>query len=508
MKSGIPFWFDGVDAPAHPPLTEDMEADVAIIGGGIVGLTCAHRLQNSGLKAVVLEARGIGRQATGRSTAKVTAQHGRKYAMLRSKFGDEGARLYAEVNQRAVDEIAALASTMDGQAGLEPRSAYIYATDEKQAEQLEDEDEAARALGLPSRIVQNAGLPFPAVSLLEFTGQYQFDPYRYLLGLAEAVRAAVPIYEESRVMEIDDGDPCRLSVNGRTVTARHVVIATQMPVVNEGMFFAKAFPFAHPVAAALLPEGKPLDGMFISAGSPSHSLRTAEKAGRTYLIAAGGEYKNGEPDEERQMVDDLTAFLDSAFGIKQLSHFWTNEDFRPMDSAAFVGPASSGSDRLLVATGFEAWGISQGTVAADILAERILGREHRAATLFDATRIKPIAGGAEFTKENLKAAGHLVGDRVFKRASVPYESIAPGGGGVISHGGEQLAVHKRTDGTATALSAVCTHMGCIVGWNEVDRTWDCSCHGSRFDEWGEVIAGPAVTPLKAHDTAELDDETE
>lgn len=179
-----------------------------------------------------------------------------------------------------------------------------------------------------------------------------------------------------------------------------------------------------------------------------------------------------------------------------------------MDNAAFVGPASSSADRLLVATGFEAWGISQGTVAADILAERILGREHRAATLFDSTRIKPIAGGAEFTKENLKAAGHLVGDRVFKRASVPYESIAPGGGGVISHGGEQLAVHKRTDGTATALSAVCTHMGCIVGWNEVDRTWDCPCHGSRFDEWGEVIAGPAVTPLKAHDTAELDDETE
>lgn len=505
MNTGTPFWLDGVAGPHYPLFTEDIEVDVAIVGAGMVGLHTALRLQGSGLRTVVLEARRIGRQATGRSTAKVTSQHGQKYSTLTDKFGEEGARLYAEVNQEAVGKIAALAERMDAKAGLEPRSAYIYATDEKQAGQLEKEAEAARSLGLPAAIVKDAGLPFPTTALLQYSGQYQFDPYRYILGLAELVATDIPIFEESRVIDIAEGEPIRLSVNGRTVTANHVVVATQMPVVDDGMFFAKAFPFAHPVAAAPLPEDKMIDGMFISAGSPSHSLRTAEKDGRTYLIAAGGEYKNGEREQQRQMVDDLRGFLDSAFGIRTLTHLWTNEDFRPMDGTAFIGPASSGRENLLVATGFEAWGITQGAVAGDILADRILGREHRAASLFDAKRIKPLAGAAEFTKENLKAAGHLVGDRVMKRAVVPPDSIPPGGGDIVSHGGEQLAMRRHEDGSLTALSAVCTHMGCIVGWNEVDHTWDCPCHGSRFDEWGEVIAGPAVSPLKKHDLVDLED---
>ena len=504
MKTGFPFWFDGVIPKSFPTLAEDLSVDVAIIGGGIVGLHCAHRLAGSGLKVVILEARRIGRQATGRSTAKVTSQHGQRYTSLKKKFGEERARIYAEANQAAVGEIMALAKSMEGQAGLEPRSAYIYATDDKQAEQLEKEGEIARELGLPAKIVPYAGLPFKTTALLKYHGQYQFNPYLYLLGLAEQVTREIPIYEQSRVTDISGGGPIRLSVNGRSVSAGHVVVATQMPVVNEGKFFAKAFPFAHPVAAAPLPEGHGLDGMFISAGTPSHSLRTAVKDGQTYLIAAGGEFKSGEPDKEREMVEDLRSFLSQHFGMNALTHLWTNEDFRPMDGAAFIGPANSRHENLLVATGFDAWGITQGVVGGGILAERILGRTHPAADLFDATRVKPLAGAAEFTKGNVEAAGHLIRDRLLKRATVPLDSIAPGEGGIIAHNGEQLAVCRQEDGSLITLSATCTHMGCIVGWNEIDRTWDCPCHGSRFDEWGEVIAGPAVSALKPRDIRDLE----
>ncbi|WP_051469694.1 FAD-dependent oxidoreductase [Chelativorans sp. J32] len=505
MNKGNPFWFDGVASKDYPALAEDLTVDVAIVGGGIVGLHCAHRLSGTGLKVVLLEARRIGRQATGRSTAKVTSQHGQRYASLTKKFGDEQARIYARANQDAVAEIAALAQAMEAQAGLEPRPAYIYAVDDEQAAQLKKEYEAAKTLGLPAEIVSGAGLPFHTTALLRYDGQYQFNPYLYLVGLAERISSEIPIYEQSRVTEISAGEPIRLSVNGRTVTAAHAVVATQMPVVNEGKFFAKAYPFAHAVVAARLPDGKRVEGMFISSGTPSHSLRTAVKDGQTYLIAAGGEFKTGEPEKEREMVEDLRSFLSANFGIDEFTHLWTNEDFRPMDGAAFIGPATNSHQNLLVATGFDAWGITQGVVAGGILAERILGRSHPAADLFDSTRVKPMASAAEFTKGNIKAAGHLIGDRVMKRAAVPLDSIAPGEGGIISHKGEQLAVRRHDDGSLIGLSATCTHMGCIVGWNGIDRTWDCPCHGSRFDERGEVIAGPAVSALEPRDVRELEE---
>ena len=505
MITGNPFWFDGVPEKQYPALEEDLRVDVAIVGGGVVGLSCAHRLAGSDLSTIVLEGRRIGRQATGRSTAKVTSQHGQKYSSLISKFGTDRARIYALANEEAVHEIADLAKQMEEKAGLEARSAYVYATDEKQAAQLEKEAEAARVLGLPAEVVHEAALPFPTAALLRYSGQYQFNPYLYLVGLADLVTRHSPIYEDSRVVDITKENPARLSVNGRTVTADHVVIATQMPVISDGMFFAKAFPFAHPVAAAPLPDDKMIDGMFISAGSPTHSMRTARKNGRTYLIAAGGEFKTGEAGQERHAVEDLRTFLGDVFGIHDLTHFWTNEDFRPMDGAAFVGPASNSHENLLIATGFDAWGITQGVVAGGILADRILGRSHPAADLFTSTRIKPMAGAAEFTKENIKAGAHLLGDRMLKRGAVPLRSIAPGQGGIVAFRGEQLAVRRHPDGSLTALSATCTHMGCIVGWNEIDQTWDCPCHGSRFDEWGEVIAGPAVSPLKMRDVPELEE---
>jgi glycine/D-amino acid oxidase-like deaminating enzyme/nitrite reductase/ring-hydroxylating ferredoxin subunit len=503
MKAGNPFWFDDVVAKNYPGLEENLNVDVAIVGGGIAGLHCAHRLKGSGLNVIVLEARHVGRQATGRSTAKVTSQHGQKYRTLIQKFGEEGARIYAQANEAVIGQIVALAREMEGQVELEPKPAFIYATDTEQREQLEEETEAARSLGLPAEMVAEAGLPFPTTGLLKYDGQYQFDPYRYMLGLAEQLAGHIPIYEQSRVTEISGSAPIQLTVNGRTVTAKHVVVATQMPIVNEGMFFAKAFPFAHMVAAAPLPEDKRIDGMFISAGSPSHSLRTAMKNGQTYLIAAGGEFKTGEAEQEKRMLEDLRAFLNRNFGIESFTHLWTNEDFRPMDGMPYIGPASSGDPDLLVATGFNAWGITQGVVAGNILADRILGRQPSPASeLFDATRIKPVASAKEFLKGNIESAGHMIGDRVFRRASVPLDTIAPGEGGVVTHKGEQLAVLRHEDGSLTALSASCTHMGCIVGWNGIDRTWDCPCHGSRFDEHGEVIAGPAVSPLSPREISE------
>jgi Rieske Fe-S protein len=386
------------------------------------------------------------------------------------------------------------------------RRVPLRARDAKEAGSLEAEAQAAASLGLPASLQDAADLSFalPAEKLLRFANQAQFDPMGYLRGLVGLLPSQVRVFETSRVTEVETGDILRLAVNGHRVSARHAVIATQLPVVGDGSFYMKAFPFAHPVAAAPLPDGPAIAGMFKSVGSPSHSFRTTERDGRRYLIAAGPEFKTGKPEAQAEAVADLRAFLKDRFGIAEPTHLWINEDFRAMDGAAFVGPATHKTPNLLVATGFDAWGITQGAVAGEILAAAIQEREHPAAALFDATRVKPISGGPTFLKEGTAAGLKLARDKLWGGASGSVDDIPPGGARVISRKGETLAVRRDSDGRLHAVSAVCTHMGCLVAWNEIDRTWDCACHGSRFEADGTVLSGPATAPLETRDASDAE----
>ncbi|WP_292554761.1 FAD-dependent oxidoreductase [Mesorhizobium sp.] len=495
-----PFWFPSDEnAKAYPQLVDDFYVDVAIVGGGIVGLTAAHLLAGTGKSVAVLEARQVGQQATGRSTAKVTSQHGPRYDRLIRDIGRDGARIYAQANEQAVGKIRTLVETLQLDCGLKPMAAFVYGETEDEASSLRKEAEAASSLDLPASFVTEVDLPFRVTGAVRFDGQAQFDPYRYLLGLAEVVSREGMLFEKTRVTDVEQGEPCIVKTDGGLVTADQVIVATQMPIVNDGFFYAKAFPFAHPIVAAPMPAGHLLDGMFINVGSPTHSLRSAERDGKTYLIAAGGEFKTGVTKDEIAMVGDLQTFLETTFGVENLSHAWINEDFRPMDDLPFVGRASSSKPNFFVAVGFDAWGITQSTVAAGIIVDLILERANEAAAIFDATRLPLMNGGPTFVSENVKTGMRLVGDRLLKQRVERIGNIAAGQGGIVELDGEQLAVIKDDQGVVSALSAVCTHLGCIVGWNEVDRTWDCPCHGSRFDSQGQVISGPAVSPLEARE---------
>lgn len=496
--SRTPFWLEREPQVSFAALHGNFAFDLAIVGAGIVGLQTAYFLRESGLKVCVLEARKIGHQATGKSTAKVTSQHGLKYGSLIRNFGREGAKRYAEANEKAKEEIAAICSTLPDRASLEARTAFIYSQDDEQAESLKAEADAAASLDLPAEFFRPTDFPVRATGALRFSDQYQFDPYLYLCGLAQLANGSgVALFEDSRVLKVTGDGPFELKLDLGVVTATKVVVATQMPIVGDGLFFSRAFPFAHAVTAAPLPEHVTLDGMFISAGTPSRSFRTATKDSQRFLVAAGGEFKTGDQKGAGDTIADMLAFVDRSFGIKEVTHLWINEDFRSMDGVAFVGPASSSKPHLLLATGFAAWGITQGVVAAEILSAHVLGIGHPAADVFAANRMKPLAGGTTFLFENVATATHLVGERLFGSRTVGLGEIERGSGGVIEHEGEQLAVTRAPDGTLTARSAICTHLGCVVGWNEIDRTWDCSCHGSRFDEDGAVLSGPATRRLEA-----------
>ena len=490
------FWVATATAADYPALPGDLEVDVAIVGGGIVGLTAAELLKQAGKRVAVIEAGRVGQQVTGRSTAKVTSQHGLICQQLAKNFGEDGARVYAAANQAGIERIASFVQELGIECDFERKAAFVYSRSDEQVADIRAEVEVAKRVGLPAEFVRECSLPFPIAGAIRFDDQGQFHPCRYTAGLAQAVAGGGgQIFEHTRALSIEHGEPCRVSTDRGRVSAREVIVATHMPIGKEGMFFAKAYPYTHPMVAARIDEAKAPDGMFISAGTPTHSIRTARADGATWLVAVGGAYKPGHPDEAAQMFKDLERFVRQELGAGSVEYYWTNEDYNSMDGVPFIGRASSGAPHLFVATGFNAWGITTGTAAGMILPDLIMGRSNPWAELFDATRIKPMAGARDFVAENLSTAKHLLEGYARGRPR-SIDEVAPGEATVLKLDGERVAVSKDEHGNVQIVSAVCTHMNCVLGWNPADRTWDCPCHGSRFAADGSVLHGPATSPLE------------
>jgi glycine/D-amino acid oxidase-like deaminating enzyme/nitrite reductase/ring-hydroxylating ferredoxin subunit len=475
-------WFQDETRPARAPLDRDVSVDVAVLGAGIVGLTTALLLERQGARVAVLEARRVGAGASGYNTAKLSSLHGLTYSKLAGSLGAEAARTYGAANEAGIARVFELAEGLGIDCDLRRKPNYTYTESRSDLDQVRDEAELARELGLPASFVEDLDLPFHVEGAVRFDDQAEFHPVRYLDGIAAALEG--PLHEGTMATHVQGGR-VRTAV-GATVTAEHVVVATHLPFLDRGLYFARCHPERSYVVAGRTDH--PPAGMCLSTEQPAHSIR----AHGEWLLVGGESHKTGQADSAERYAR-LEAWARERFGIEPELR-WATQDHMPADGVPYIGRHDPLSSRLWVATGFRKWGLAMGTAAAELLAAQIAGREHAWAELFNPQRLRPKAGAASFVKENANVALRFVGDRVVKRGSV--DQIAPGEGRIVGAGPGQRAAYRDDDGTLHELSARCTHLGCIVNWNSAERTWDCPCHGSRFAATGQVIEGPAVRPLR------------
>ncbi|WP_437033918.1 FAD-dependent oxidoreductase [Streptomyces sp. enrichment culture] len=496
------YWLETAPGGRHSALAEDLDVDVAVIGAGIAGLCTAWELTRAGRSVAVLEAGRVAAGVTGHTTAKITAQHTLVYDKLRRTRGVEGARLYARSQSEAIEHIAGVATELGVDCEWERRSAYTFTCDTGRVDELRAEAEAAREAGLPASFVTETGLPFPVAGAVEVTGQAQFHPRRFLLALADdLVARGGRIHEDTTVLGLEEGEPCRLSTAaGATVTARDVVVATHYPIFDRALLFTRLSPRRELVVAGLLPAGQDPDGMYITPDENTRSVRTApygEDGTRRLLVITGEHFTPGTGDT-RARFDRLAAWAREHFPDVELTHRWATQDNDPTDTVPLVGPLHHGARHAYVATGFGGWGMSGGVMAGLLLTAQITGEEREWSGLYDPRRLAPAVREApSFLKTQAEVARHFVGDRL--RPSPPVEALPPGEGAVVRADGGRLAVYRDEDGTLHAVSARCTHLGCLVDFNSAERAWECPCHGSRFDTDGKVIQGPATRPLERRD---------
>ncbi|HVE64836.1 MAG TPA: FAD-dependent oxidoreductase [Mycobacteriales bacterium] len=493
------YWIASTSAPEHPAAPAELEVDVAVLGGGIAGLTAARELQRAGRAVTVVEAGRILEGVTGNTTAKVSAQHGPVYADLVSLHGESKARLYADAQAAALEHIATSGVDCD----FTRVDSFVYSLDPAELAMLRREADAAASLGLPATYTTDVPLPYDVAGAVKFEGQGQFHPRKYLLALAEQITAAGgTILESTRALDVDDGSPCVVTTDRGVIRAHDVVVATHIPFLDRGLYFARAFPVRDYVIAAPISESSAPHGIFLSTESPTHSVRTTPYDGGLLLVVGGEGHFPGREESTDERYDALADWARESFGVSEIAYRWSTQDYTSADRVPFIGRLTSASRHIWTATAFGAWGMTNGTVAGLLLADLITDRDNPWREVFDPQRSGAwVEKTKTVVKENLAVAKELVGGYLAGPDVDSADEIAAGEAAVVRRGPAKTACYRDESGTLHAVSARCTHLGCIVGWNAAEKSWDCPCHGSRFDVDGAVLQGPAVEPLAPADPA-------
>ena len=495
------YWIASTHETNYSILDKDLDVDLVIIGGGMVGISCAYQLRNEGLNIAVLDSGHILQATTGNTTAKITSQHGLIYDKTKKSMGEELAKQYASANERAIEEIKKIANEHQIKCDYTTQSAYVFTQLDENLKKIHDEVKAADALGIRASFVDEIPFSFPIKGAVRFDNQAQFHPRKYLLALSKIIQeSGVQIYEKTRVVEIVNHvmDSYVLTTsNGNSVTAKKVIIATHYPFYNKhGMYYSRIYQERSYVVAIKAKEEYP-GGMFINEEEPTRSIR-GHKSDDGELILIGGE--NHKAGQSKNTNDHYRALIDYAneyFTLEDIPYRWSTQDCMTLDGIPYVGQYTSETPNLFVATGFGKWGMTNSTVSSIILRDLIVSGKSPWMDIYNPSR-KTIGPSAKnFIVQNANVAGQLLDGKLSK---LPKDiDVLPGEAIVAEVDGKRAGAYRDKDSNLHIVNTTCTHMGCENNWNEAEKSWDCPCHGSRFTIDGDVIDGPAVKPLSFDD---------
>ncbi|KPU43802.1 gamma-glutamylputrescine oxidoreductase [Oxobacter pfennigii] len=491
------YWTSSTPKTPYPALQEDLNVDVAVVGGGMAGITSAFLLKKEGLKVAIIEAGRILQGTTGHTTAKITSQHGLIYHKIKKQLGKEMARQYAQANEDALNFIAGIIKEKNIDCNFERQSAYCYTQSDQYVEQISDEVKTASELGINASYAEEIPLPIDIKCAVRFDNQARFHPLKYLLPISRDITdSGSYIFENTRAVDIKEGDTVTVvTENGRKVNAKYLIIASHYPFVNmEGLYFSRLFPERSYALGIKIKEKFP-GGMYITAEEPTRSLRHQNLDDNELIIVSGEHHKTGQGGNTAGHYEALRSFAVQTFEVLDIPYRWSTQDYSTPDGIPYAGHFTSKTPNIYVATGFGKWGMTNSTASAIIIKDLITKGSSPWEDVYNPSRFTPIASAPVFIKENINVAEELISGKL---QPVPDSvDIKNGEAGIIEVDGKRTGAYRDDKGQLHLVDTTCTHMGCELQWNDGEKSWDCPCHGSRFTYEGHIIEGPALKPLKS-----------
>jgi glycine/D-amino acid oxidase-like deaminating enzyme/nitrite reductase/ring-hydroxylating ferredoxin subunit len=495
-----PYWIESASLPRFPKLDRDETVDVVIVGGGITGLTAAYLLTLEGRRTALLERERCAQIDTGHTTAHLTMVTDERLTALVKRFGRDHAQAAWDAGLAAIGQIDAIVADLQIACDFAWVPAYLHAparqpVDDNARSELRQEARLAADLGFDAEFVDE--LPFAGGPGVRFDGQARFHPRKYLDGLARAIADRGGMIFEHSAADAFCDDPLSVTSNGHTLTCRDIVLATHTPLMgNAGLLSATLFQtklalYTTYVVGGRVEKGRIPDALFWDTADPYHYLRIEPKRDHDLVIFGGEDHKTGQTTDTGACFDRLERTLTSILGTIEITHRWSGQVIETADGLPYIGETAA---HQFAATGYGGNGMTFGTIAGVMAADRIMKRANPWSRLFDPSR-SAIRGLWDYVKENKDYPYYLVRDRFAGTEGKSLRAVPRGEGRVLDLNGHAVAVYRNARGAVTQKSAICTHMGCLVGWNDAEQTWDCPCHGSRFNTDGTVIAGPAEAPL-------------
>ena len=499
--SGKPYWSIGVKTPRFPRLDRDLTVDVVVIGAGITGITAAFLLKKAGFKVALVERDRCASGDTRHTTAHLTHVTDLRLHQLVNRFGNDHARAAWDAGRAAIHQIHELVTQQELDCEFAWVPAYLHAPRGKRTKSattaLKRDAQLAAELGFEGQYVDS--VPFIDAPGVCFANQAKIQPLKYLAGLLQTLEGpSCHVFEGSEVTQVDD-KPLAVKARGYTISCGFVIIATHVPlmgkddVVGAALFQSKLAPYTSYVVGAKVPRGTIPQALFWDTNDPYHYMRVDQHERHDYVIFGGQDNKTGQDDDPEKRFRNLESLVRTYVPKAEIKHRWLGQVIETNDDLPLIGLTA---ERQFVATGFAGNGTTFGTLGAMMAVDALSGRKNPWQALFDVKRKKIRGGTWNYIKENLDYPYYMIKDRLFAAESKTLRGLKRGNGKILNLSGQRVAAYRDPAGKVTTLSPTCTHMGCIVHWNVADSTWDCPCHGSRFRATGEVLGGPAETPLE------------